>query len=97
MIIFYLPMRRIRLIVCFFAIHILYNIGTRMDSSNRLGEVFMTIMLLAACAKAMDQFGSEVGVTFGSVVRIISPQSGFMYALHHLVSTPTISSSEEEE
>jgi hypothetical protein len=68
-----------------------------MASRNTLGGAFMTIMLLAACARAMDQFGSNVGVTFGSVVRIISPQTGFMYILYHLVSTPTIYSLVEEE
>lgn len=68
-----------------------------MASSNTLGGVFVTIMLLAACARAMDQFGSEVGVTFGSVIRIISPLSDFMYVSHHIVSTLTISSSEGEE
>jgi hypothetical protein len=68
-----------------------------MASRNTFRGVFVALMLLAACVTAMDQFGSEVGVTFGSVVRLISPHTGFMYLCHHPASIPTISSLAEEE
>ncbi len=68
-----------------------------MASHYTLRGILGTFMLLAACVTAMDQFSSEVGVTFGSLVRLISPHTGFMYLSHHPVSIPTISSSEEEE
>lgn len=55
----------------------------------------LALMLLVGCVWGMEQFGNEVGVTFGSVVRLISPHSGFMYLSLNLAFTHTTSSSEE--
>jgi hypothetical protein len=43
----------------------------------------------------MNQFGSEVGLTYGSVIRIISPITGYMYATLNAEFIPMTSSSEE--
>lgn len=56
---------------------------------------FFLLFLLATYASSMDLFGNDVGLTFGSVVRLISPHTGFMYASFHTVFIPTIFSSAE--
>lgn len=56
---------------------------------------FFLIILLATYASSMDHFGNDVGLTFGSVVRLISPHTGFMYASFHIAFIPTIFSSAE--
>lgn len=55
----------------------------------------VALVLLAASVSAMDQFSSEVGLTYGSLVRIISPNSGYMYISLNAASTPTTSFSAE--
>jgi hypothetical protein len=55
----------------------------------------VALILLATSASAMNQFGSEVGLTYGSVIRIISPITGYMYATLNAEFIPMTSSSEE--
>lgn len=51
----------------------------------------------AAICLTMNQFSSDVAVNYGSVVKIINPNNGYMYDKHNIEYTHMIYSSVEEE
>ena len=57
----------------------------------------VSLLLLLVLTLGMEQFGSDVAVTYGSIVRIVNPLTAYMYPPCHLVCTRTMSSSAEEE
>ena len=57
----------------------------------------VSLLLLLVLCLGMEQFGSDVAVTYGSIVRIVNPLTAYMYSLLHLVCTRMMSSSVGEE